>query len=176
MPHHIRTPTKSAAKYEDLVSRLSAELREPQNQIQPIILEDVTEQNRTLRVHVVWQEWRDVPHEVRAAAIQDAYEAVYGSERRQRITLALGFDFWEARNIGLLPYSLRPVVKDGDRISLSETYDTMRAHGAPVEYADHGPQFWFATFEDAESVKERIESALPGSKWSIVEESRSEQW
>jgi hypothetical protein len=176
MPRHLRQLTSAHAKHDELVSELAAELRDSHNPIQPVIIEDETPENQTLRVQVIWAKWDGVPYELRTSIILDAYERIYGAARRAQITFALGYDFYEGRNVGLLPFSLRPSTQAATDEVFERQRQAMRDIGAPVELADHGPQLWFATIEDAETAMKQLEIKTPLAKWLIVEEAHRDAW
>ncbi len=166
----VRAPSQPRGKTERLVRELVQELKNPQEIGQPLILEDRLFGKDTLRVQVVWDRWKDVPDEFRIEVIYDAYSAAFGEEYRQKIRLALGVTVPEAANLGLLPFQVIPARNKGGEPSPEEYRKAMIEAGASVLSRKDRPQLRFATIEDAEATMERLQEALPNSRWIIAQE------
>ena len=116
MPIHRRSPPQRSTSDGSLLNDLVAELKQPRDMGQPIIIEDSTPETHSLRVNVVWDRWEECPRELRAGIIIDAYKEARGEEVRQQITLALGVTVPEAVAIGLLPFHVRCVSRLIDKL------------------------------------------------------------
>ena len=153
--------------YTQFVDRLVTELRNPQPHGQPMIFEDSIRQTETYHVTVIWDRWRDVPEHARARIILDAYLA-YNPQRVPRITLALGVTGEEAIRLGFLPVAIVPTVRRGE-VEADRLKDAMRGEGA-IETSKGNLQLRFRALQDAEDAYVRLQKALPGPFWSIVQE------
>lgn len=174
MPLHRKPPAEAGEERGDLLADLVAELTDPKPFGQPVIIEDDTPETNSLRVQVAWDRWEDCPREARSGIVTDAYEHVYGPERRKEITLALGLTIPEAAAIGLLPFQVVPGRHKAGQPSADEYRQAMVAAGASVLSDAQKPELRCATLDDAQTLIEHLEQALPNSKWIIVHHDMSE--
>jgi hypothetical protein len=127
-------------------------------------------------VYVIWDQWKEVPDEERADVIIEAYTQAEGKAYAENVTIASGVTAREALALGLLPWKLviargrhedAPTMKEHEKVLASETRNTLLGNGA------REPRY--ARLEDAEEAKRRLEKALPGSRWQVVQEVQSDE-
>lgn len=170
MPIHKRSPAVDTAAIASLRDDLAKELENPQSTGQPIILEDHTPQTNSIRVHVIWDRWRECDRSLQSDVICDAYEKARGNDIRRQITLALGSTVPEAIAIGLLPYRIVPARRKTDDPSDEDYRKVMMEAGALEMAGDDLPQLRFAAQEDVELTLEHLQQALPRSRWITIQE------
>src|SRR5262245_8396952 len=95
---------------QELVGLLASELKSNRAFGQPRIEEEVFPKTNLIKVNVIWDRWHNTPDADRTEIILRAYEQVEGKDYRDRITLAGGFTFPEAHEMGHLPYQILPAV------------------------------------------------------------------
>jgi hypothetical protein len=170
MPVYRREPKAAGPERVKLVEELVAELRTPKAFGQPIILEDRTPETRSVRVQVIWDRWREIASDLRAAVITEAYQAVYGTETAKQITLSLGLTLAEAIGMGLLPFQVQPARKKDDPITGDQYRAAMQDLGAFLLPGSDAPQLRFADYDDAQTAHDALEKLLPNSHWIITQE------
>ncbi len=171
MPRHvIRKPTRSQG-HEKLVKKLAEELTHPQDVLQPLILEEEIPSTGSRHVHVIWDAWGAIPDEERSDVIVEAYTRAEGEEFAEQVTLASGLTPPEAQALGYLPWKVviargrhesGPTMKEHEKALAAEARNTLLGAGAK--------ELRYARPEDAEQAKRRLEKALSGSRWLVVQE------
>lgn len=175
MPRHvIRQPAKSPG-CEKLVKRLAEELTNPRDVVQPLVLEKEIPRMGSREVHVIWDAWGEIADEERSDLIVEAYKRAEGEQFAEQITLALGATAPEALVLGMLPWKVviargrhesGPTMKEHEKALAAEARNTLL--GA------RSKELRYARPEDAEAARMRLEKALPGSRWMVVQEVLSE--
>ncbi len=75
---------------ETLLERLTEEMRHPSEQsVEPVIIFE-EKPSGVLELYVVWSDWVGLSMEERSEIIMDAYEEVYGLDRRRWVSMAIG--------------------------------------------------------------------------------------
>lgn len=174
MPRFIITPNIPAPKHDRLVKKLVQEFTAASTHLQPLILEEQVPSTKSRHVRVIWDAWKDLTDEQRAAVIVDAYQEAEGPEAAAEITIAEGVTPHEALALGLLPFKVVPTRKKNEPIP-QEAYQATLA--AAARYSLLGPkakELRFARLEDAEEAVAGLQEALPGSSWAVIEEIATE--
>src|SRR5437764_15193910 len=104
MPRIRKVPETPCVREPGMIRDLAAELRNSHETGQPRIEEVTFPRTGTIQVTVLWDQWDPLPDDERAVCILQAYEVVEGAAFRDRIGLAVGLTFPEARASGLLPF------------------------------------------------------------------------
>jgi len=165
MPRIRQRPDDTMVSHPRLVSDLVAELKSDHEFGQPRI-EETEFSTGAIRVRVLWDKWDAIAMRERPEVIQQAYEKVEGKAFRDRITLAIGLTFPEAYELGYLPYSLVPAVRKTDSVTEAQCYQVMKDLGASKLLAAGKPVLRFASREEADKYRARLEELLPGSHCS----------
>jgi len=165
MSRHIISREPDLGKFSNLISELQKELRSPGSQ-QPIILEERIAATGSRHVYVIWEEWSNVPDEVRSQIILQAYRTEE-SEETPEITIAVGVTPWESLALGLLPYQVRPL---GATALHEECNRAIQHESKHTILGELSLDLRYTTLDAAEEGKMRLEHLLPGSNWSIVQE------
>ncbi|WP_165074897.1 hypothetical protein [Paludisphaera rhizosphaerae] len=171
MPRIIANGTSTPpARVQRLVSELSRELRENHESGQPVIREDHYPRTGMRRVTVVWDEWKDVPHEERVDVVRRAYQEVEGQEIADKLALILGLTYPEAYEAEMLPCEVVPLLRKGDPVTEEECLAAMRAEGASLLFPGGKPRLLFASRQEADAALGRLVEQLPRSKavWTIM--------
>jgi hypothetical protein len=155
----------------NLAERLADELKRNSESGQPVIDEQEFPTGK-IRARVIWDDWDALPLEQRTAVILRAYELAEGPGYRDRVALASGLTFPEARAAGMLPFRIIPAVRAGDPVTADQCRQAMAAEGGSVLTDPDDPQLLFATDEEAEAARQRLARRLPGSDpvWLITQE------
>ncbi|HVA47791.1 MAG TPA: hypothetical protein VNH11_15590 [Pirellulales bacterium] len=146
-----------------------AELREPREIGQPMILERHMELADAVHVYVIWDRFADIPGDQRVATILRAYEQCMGEEFRKRITLATGATVPEAGDLELLPFEVVSALRKPDPNLVDGCREAMLAEGASVLRNPERPELRFETLDDATAAIERLEQRVPGTRWVVVQ-------
>lgn len=171
MPRYVIKQAAKPAEHDQLVKRLVPELQTAGTDPQPLILEEEIDSTGSRHVHVIWDRWRNLTDEQRAAVIMDAYLISEGKQAAENITIASGVTVEEALVLGLLPYKVvsarkrhenKPPAAEHKKALLAEARKTLLGEGAK--------ELRYARLEDAEAARKRLEKALPGSQWAVVQE------
>lgn len=170
MPRYIVKQAALSPHHDRYIERLALEMISPGGEIQPLILEEHVPSTQARRVHVIWQQWRDIPEEERKEIILAAYERTEGADSALEISMAEGFTAEEARMLGLLPFHVLPAARrrkspadDGYRLAIQEE----AAHTLLGTRAD---ELRYARLEDANDAVKRLKKALPRSSWEVKRE------
>jgi len=157
------------AWFQRLVDDLAKELRENRESGQPVIREERFPRTGKLRVDVLWDEWRDVPHELRVQVIRAAYLSAEGESYVGDLALVTGLTFPEAYEAGMLPFQVAPSIREGDPVTLDQCREAMLAEGASELFPGGSLRLRFASWDEAEAAKRRLVARLPGSEpvWKI---------
>jgi hypothetical protein len=176
MPRHIISRGQAPVERPDLVEKLVKELTGAKRR-QPVIVEEAIPATGSRHVHVIWDEWKGVPAEQRSQLIIEAYGRAEGADTAENITIAVGVTPHEALALGLLPFVVQPVRRRTDKLG-SEDYEKAIEKELPKTLAGReARQLRYATLEDAEDARRRLEQALPGSYWAVVQETGSaDEW
>lgn len=94
---HIR-PVESATLTRHLIEEWRRDTSASQ---QPYIIEEGRPEIAPFRVHVIWDEWKELDRIARSSIVMDAMEAVYGKQALLNTTLALGLTLQEADRLGI---------------------------------------------------------------------------
>lgn len=174
MPRFIITPGTHSPKHDAFVKKLVQEFTSAGANLQPLILEEQVPSTKSRHVRVLWDRWKELEDEQRAAVIVDAYAQAEGAEAAGEITIAEGVTPHEALALGLLPFKVVPARKQHDPIPL-DAYKTAQAKEA--RHTLLGPkakELRYARIEDAQQAYQRLLQALPGSSWAVVQELATE--
>ena len=174
MPRYtIKTATRSP-KHDKLVKRLAQEIKSPGDDPQPLILEEAIDATRSRHVNVVWDQWQGLSDDQRCGVIIDAYVQAEGSGLAEAITIAAGATPEEAVALVFLPYKVVPLRGRHENKPPMAAY--RKALAAEVRHTVLGletRELRYARIEDAREAKKRLEAALAGSEWEIIEEIQS---
>lgn len=176
MPRIILKKPPRPPEHEKLVRRLAQELKaqEPKasgSDLQPLILEQEIEATGSRHVHVIWDRWRELPEEQRSDIIWEAYAAAEGPEAVERITLASGVTPEEAVVLGLLPFKVVPTRQRHEaRPSLAKYKKAMQAEARNTVLGAEAEELRYPRQDEAAEAKSRLEKALPGSEWVILQD------
>lgn len=154
-----------------LVKKLVDELKSDKEYGQPRI-EETPFPNGAIRVTVIWDAWERVPPHERADVILEAYERAEGKSYCDRIVVAVGLTYPEAHELGMLPYKLEYSVREGETPSEEQCLEAMLEEGASRLFRREKPELRFATQQELEKGKARLQDRLPGQKdiWVITKE------
>jgi hypothetical protein len=169
MPRRIVNRGEVLAHHPRLVKKLVAELAGAKN-TQPVIVEEIIPATASRHVHVIWDQWRRLPEEERSDVIWKAYCDAEGEEGASNITIATGATPREALALGLLPFEVRPLRKRTDVVSPVDLRKAIQQELTNTLLGSKSEQLRYATLEDAEEAKTRLEKALPGSRWAVVQD------
>lgn len=175
MPRIILSPPPKSPDHDKLVKRLAQELMSPAGESQPFIIERQIEGTGTRHVHVIWDRWKTIRDEQRSDIIWDAYTEAEGKESDD-IALASGVTPAEALVFGLLPFKVVPVRRRHEPKPPAQKHEKARqgeARGTLLG-AD-AEELRYPSLELAIEAKSRLEKALPGSEWAVVEDMPVEQ-
>jgi hypothetical protein len=174
MPRFIIRPSAQSPRHDSFVKKLVQEFTTSSANLQPLILEEQVPSTKSRHVRVIWDRWKELDDEQRAAVIVDAYTQAEGAQAADEITLAEGVTPQEALALGLLPYKIVPARKKTDSLPL-EAYQAAQAKEA--RHTLLGPkarELRYARIEDAQDAQQRLQQALPGSSWAVVQEMATE--
>jgi hypothetical protein len=104
MAVHLRTNVRNADEYENLMTRLLREWRNPQESQseEPIIIEErPSNYDRVNHLYVVWSEWGDLTPLERSKLVLQAYARLRGQDLANDVTLAMGLTPNEAEVMGI---------------------------------------------------------------------------
>jgi hypothetical protein len=167
MPRHILQPPSRAKPPQALVDELANELRNSKERGQPLVIEERL-LTGLVHVQVVWDKFRSLSDEERIELILSAYEQVEGREFREKIVAAIGYTGTEAADLGLLPFQVLPPQRRTPELQ-ERCWQAMKDEGAFVD-DEEALELRFRSITEAIEVKDRLESQLPGTKWTVVEE------
>jgi hypothetical protein len=186
MPRFIIHPQAPSPKHERLVQKLVQEFKASSTNLQPLILEEQVPSTKSRHVRVIWDAWKDLTNEQRSSVIVDAYRQAEGPGAADEITIAEGVTPPEALALGLLPFKVVPTPR---RDGAAHPTEPQPPKVKPGQIAQRrvlaeearrtllGPrakELRYARLEDAESARQRLEQALPGSSWAVVQEAAVE--
>lgn len=169
MPRKISNPAPRRSASEELVAALVAELREPRDVGQPVVLERHMEMANAVHVYVIWDRFADISDDERVATILRAYEQCMGEEFRNRITLAAGATVPEAGDLELLPFEVISALRNREPEAAQKCRDAMIVEGASVLRDPSRPELRFETLDDAAAAIERLERRVPDARWVVVQ-------
>ncbi len=169
MPRHIINRREMIAHHPKLVKKLVAELIGGKSK-QPVIVEEVIPATASRHVHVIWDQWRRLPEEERSDVIWQAYREAEGEEAASNITIAIGATPEEALALGLLPFQVRRLRKRANAVSPDDYRRAMEQELSNTLLGAQSEELRYATLEEAEEAKSRLEAALPGSHWAVVQD------
>lgn len=175
MPRVLREPqVRSSSQFDKLALELAAELGSDHESGQPLIEEKHNAASDTRSVTVFWDKWEGVPEQARISTILAAYEAAFGAEFAERIAIPAGYTIPEARDLGLLPYSILSGLRRTDPITPERCHAALIAEGASIVENPDAPDLRFPTMEDAIDAVHRLDRRLPGSRdiWIIAQDVR----
>ncbi len=172
MPRKIRDPDgRKSPRRPELIDALAGELKSGREFGQPIIEEEHFKTG-AVRVVVIWDRWDDVPEDVRANVIADAYRRAEGEDFANRIALIGGYTIPEAYASGMLPFQVMPALRPGDAVTPEQCHRAMIDQGASLLFDPKRPQLRFGTEEEAAACLKRLVERLPESEhvWQVTEE------
>lgn len=174
MPRIVLQQTPRSPRFESFVRRLAQELKSPGLGPQPLILEEEVSSTRSRHVRVIWDQWRNLSEEQRADVILEAYKQAEGKDFADQITISAGLTGPESLALGLLPWTVEPILSRRDGHTLE---DYGRAINEEEKHAvlgvgsvkRHG-HLRYARKEDAEEAIRRLRTILPKSSWTIAQD------
>jgi hypothetical protein len=171
MPRIIITSSSKSPKHAKLIKRLAQELTSQGNDRQPLILEEQIDSTGSRHVHVVWDEWKGIPDEVRSRVIVEAYQQAEGDSVAEQITIAAGVTAEESLALGLLPWKVRAARKRHEaQPTMAEHKKAFAAEARNTLLGGDARELRYSRAEDAEDARQRLEKALPRSKWIVEKE------
>lgn len=180
MPRFVINSSAKPGSHDSLVRRLAQELRSPGESPQPLILEETIGATGSRHVHVIWDRWKTLSDDERSQVIVEAYSRADGPEVAEQITIAAGVTPKEALALGLLPWKVVRAQKKSARPTppmLNDVVDASRAEQVERQSTVLGRsvrELRYAREEDAEQARQRLEQAVPGSRWKLVKEEQIE--
>lgn len=174
MPRFITTPRDRSPRHDAFVKRLVREFAASSTSLQPLILEERIPATNSRHVHVIWDRWKDIPDEQRAAVIDAAYTQAEGPQAAAEITIADGVTPREALALGLLPFKVLPARKKNDPLGLEAYQAALAREARQTLLGPKARELRYARIEDAEQAQRRLQEALPGSSWAVVQEIATE--
>jgi hypothetical protein len=154
-----------------LLDQLIEKLSEHTSVYQPYFIEHAIKQTKTLHVTVIWDAWKRLSADARSRLVLDAYERT-GKFPVLKITVALGLTPVDAKNLGLLPFSVVPVVRKTDPIKPRELMAAIRELpiGFRFESADR-VQVKFPNQDEANEAFEFLSEKVGGNAyWALTQE------
>lgn len=171
MPRFIVKRPPKPPEYDKLVRRLVQELRKPAEDLQPLILEHEIEPTGSRHVHVIWDRWKELSEEQRSDVIWEAYTQAEGKQAAEEITIASGATPAEAVVLGLLPFKVVPTRKRHEaRPPMAQYKKVLKAEARNTLLGPDADELRYPRLEEAEEAKNRLERALAGSEWAVVQE------
>lgn len=171
MPRHIIDRVSGQLDPElrsQLVQELCAELKASRG-VEPIILEEILGPSRSRHIQVLWSRWEQVPEEVRTDVILEAYQQAEPDTTAGDIAVAVGLTPDDALALGLLRFIVVPMWRGtNDPISREKYEQAIESERPRTLLGGRARELRYATMADAEDAVRRLESALPGSHWSIA--------
>lgn len=174
MPRFILTPHAPSPKHERFVKKLVQEFTASSTNLQPLILEEPVPSTKSRHVRVIWNAWKDLSDEQRSAVIVDAYAQAESPEAAAEITIAEGLTPQEALAFGLLPFKVVPARKTSDPVPLTDYQTALAVEARNTLLGAKAKELRYAWAQDAEQALERLQQALPGSSWVLVQETTIE--
>jgi hypothetical protein len=170
MPRIIVTKDFPPQKHAALVKKLATELASSGDEVQPLILEEHVMATNSRHVHVVWDRWKDIPDEERAAIIVEAYRQADLEDAASEITIAAGVTPEEAVLLGVLPWKVVPARKKNGKLSEADYKKALASEARHTVFGSKARELRYARMEDANEAADRLGKALPGSSWAVVHE------
>lgn len=148
-------------KRRELIKQLKSELEGKSAPGGPVIFEiPLPDQNR-IDVLVIWSSWKPINSTDRSNMIVEAYK-----NSKIKIAQALGATYAEAIEQNLLPYSVLPMVRQGEA-SEKELRNAMLAQGG-IALENGKVDLRFPTMFLAEQAHRHLADSLPKGYWSIA--------
>ncbi|MCI0681634.1 MAG: hypothetical protein L0Y71_05990 [Gemmataceae bacterium] len=174
MPRIVVQQTPRSPRFEGFVRRLTQELKSPSPGPQPLILEEEVSSTRSRHVRVIWDQWKKLREEERTDVILEAYKQAEGKDFADQITIASGLTGPEALALGLLPWTVEPILSRRDGYSIEdygraiseEEKRSVLGVGSAKKYG----HLRYARKEDAEDAIRRLRTSLPKSSWTIAQD------
>lgn len=171
MPRFILNKPPKPPEHDKLVRRLVQELRAPGDDSLPLILEQSIEATGSRHVHVIWDRWKDLSEEQRSDVVWEAYTQAEGAKAAEEITIATGATPAEAVVLGLLPFKLVPARKRHEAAPpMAKCKKALKAEARNTVLGSDADELRYPRLEDADQARRRLEKALPGSEWVVVQE------
>lgn len=174
MPRIVLEPKLGRTAHAGLVQALAKELRHPSSKSMPYVLEESIAGTGLRTVTVIWDRWKPIREEERSDIILAAYESAEGENFAASIALPTGLTPTEAFALGYLRFKLEPARSENDAISAKEYHKAITVEGGTALLSQTPDVLRFARSEEAEAAKSRLQTSLPGSRWSLVEERSSD--
>ncbi len=174
MPRYVLSAGLPSPKHDKLVKKLVQEFTASSPNLQPLILEEQIAPTRSRHVRVIWDTWKDLTDEQRTAVIMEAYKQAEGEEVADQITIAEGVTAQESLALGLLPFKVVPMRKKDEKVSPEDYQKAVTDEARRTLLGPKAKELRYARPEDAEEASKRLQRALPGSSWAVVQEVASE--
>lgn len=174
MPRFIITPSANSPQHAAFVKKLVQEFTSSSANLQPLILEERVPSTKSRHVRVIWDRWKELDDEQRAAVIEDAYSQAEGPQAAAEITLAEGLTPPEALALGWLPYKVVSARKKSDASALEAYQAALAKEVRNTLLGPKAKELRYARIEDAQQAEQRLQQALQGSSWAIVHELATE--
>lgn len=172
MPRHIidrmsgpLDPQLRSQLVQELCDELTAA---PGKRVEPLILEEIIGPSRSRHIQVIWSRWEHVPDETRTDIILEAYQRTQPDTTAGNIAVAVGLTPDDALALGLLRFNVVPMWRPSDSLSREDYEKAMDSERHLTLLGNRSRELRYATMTDAEDAVQRLESALPGSHWSIA--------
>lgn len=163
----IRNGTTDSARVGELTARLADEIRSAHPSGQPVIYENEIAQTGKYHVTVVWDDWARLPLQARSRVILDAYKSA-DPAKTGKLSIAMGLTQQEAASLGLFPYAIVAALRKSDQEKQQKVNEAIAREGAISGPA--GLELRFHTRDEAERALERLQAAVPGPFWVIVQD------
>ena len=135
--------------------------------MQPLIVEESVGTGRY--VYVVWDQWEHWPEQDRTDLILEAYDKVEPAMREMLIN-AVGVTAEQALDLGLLRFRIAPVPKRDHDYDKSRVMATIANEQKHTVLGDHAGELRYASVEEAEQARLRLEREYRDVHWVITEE------
>lgn len=150
-----------------MLAQLLSELNGQTRSVQPLILEEGMDAG--LYIHVVWDRWERWPEEERTRLIVEAYEH-FNKEIHDKLINAIGVTPVEALEVGLLPFRITDVPKRGQTVDSQKIEKAIEEERKNTVLGRRFPELRYASLEEAEQARQRLERAEQDVFWVITQE------
>jgi hypothetical protein len=153
-------------RFDDLVEVLVEELA-CGRKAQPAFIEQQMPVSFARHVYVIWDRWVDVPEDERSDVILRAYGRFEG-EASTNIAFGIGVTGQEAVELGLLPFVVQ--YSNLEHVAPIDCEKAKKNELSSTILGIRSSELRYPTHEEAELAVERLQSAVPGSKWTVTQE------
>ncbi len=157
---------------QPLVDELIEELRSPKDFGWPLVIETPIPRSSSKTLTVIWDKWQPYADEFRIDTALQAFGVVDGPAALDQIGLVESLTVPEARDAGMLPFRVVPLVRRDDPVTDADCRQAMIKLGASTLEDPLRPDFRFPTERMAEACRQALIEALPKSDnvWSVAVE------